>query len=242
MYGACYDGHIHAIESQYVVVALKKKNHFKSYMFKKSIATEADIPTGKFIRLPGINCPNTFFFPYQLPNNKSTVFEHLKPFTGDSDSRTGSEFLNSFENHVDREKTPKWASASKLMDLAKESITIDSEVQSMMPYEDLRQEFLLRFWSVEHQFDVYSKFLKSSYPMLQNQKVSEYVQYWIDRMGRNTIILTHEFIDSLINRIPVRYAMRLMRRAEGVGKMCEVNDLIKACESDLCLIERKGWW
>ncbi|KAL6994568.1 hypothetical protein U1Q18_052222, partial [Sarracenia purpurea var. burkii] len=119
-----------------------------------------------------------------------------------------------------------------VMDLKFEDITL-------IRYENLREEFLDKFWNLKQQYAVYGDFLRTSYPLYKGQKVSAYVNFWINRFKSNTIILWSDFLDSLINRIPVRYGIYVLRKGGTRVEPQQIYDFVKACESNLSLIEKK---
>ncbi|XP_065219057.1 uncharacterized protein LOC135844671 [Planococcus citri] len=255
MYGRCYDGHIHRIRMDSQKTATENKQQFKSSMFHRSILKGNEmgrLRSDTFESLPAQSCPNSFFFNHQVSTSSSKLtttmskrklksyYEDIKPFEGDSDLRSAAQFLQTFENHVDRfDDVSNHQSKQKLFYLIKPAIDLNFEDVTSMRYEDLRDYFLNKFWNMPQQYKVYAEFLRNSHPMYQGQKVSAYVNLWVDRFRNNTIVLSNDFISSLLNRIPVRFGVYVLRKSHPQMEPEEICDLVKACESDLCLIERK---
>lgn len=247
MYGLCVDGDLHEIRAEYRQKIRENKSIFRSYMFHQAITKETDITAEKFITLPPTACPATTILPFQEQSRsqidswkrlkEKLPEEPINPFNGEFDSRTAVEFLYSFENHIDRRMETKDISKYYLFDLIEDVLATQFEEITVMTYEDLRDDFLSKFWSIQEQFKLYSKFLKSSHPMYPRQKVSEYVYLWINRFRHNTIILSQDFVAKLMNRIPVRYAFQLVKLNRGAD-WSQIFEVVESCELDLIDINR----
>lgn len=243
MYGLCVDGDLHEIKPEFRETASENKHSFETFMFRDAIIKEVDITPKQFTILPPVACPVSPILPFEnlsKPQRESwrrlkkkiPAAQTIKPFNGEFDSRSAIEFLYTFENHIDRRIETKTESKYCLYNLIKRVIPYASDMVVYLKYETLRGDLLTNYWSIEDQFKVYAEFLKTAHPMYQGQSVSEYVYHWVNRLRRNTIILKQDFVDKLMNRVPLRYGFHLVRHNRG-AEWSEIYDTVVSCETDL---------
>lgn len=248
MYGQCFDGHFHKIQPQYQRIACDDKSLFKSFMFDKEYFRGVDLSHSEFVPLPPLNCPNKSCFPSELENESPKSAElkftfpktTIKPYSGISDSRTPVEFLLSFEEDTDRKTEPRSVTKIKLLHLLQDALCLSLDEVETIQYEDLRQKFLLEFWSMDKQTEIRDEFERSSFPVQEGQTVVEYVERWLDKLNGCTIMSPERIIYDFMNRIPNRYALHVSRLVPKDEEFTmEIRLIVQRCQLNLNLILKK---
>lgn len=248
LYGRCFGGHLHQIKIEKVKLASNRDILTdRSSMFHETCINETEISPENFIPLPPIQCPkltvSTFMYkppneaskePYKVLKDSISTPNEILPYTGETDLRSAPQFIYFFERNIDRTLESYDESKFKLYDLIHEVFPLEYQELLRLKYHDLRQEFLLQFWSVEEQYKLYAEFRAS---FNTGRKVGRYIANWIGSFLQiQTIILPQTFVKKLMVRVPISYAFQLARYEKGVDDWITTYQAIRGKEKDRIVI------